>query len=61
MSTSGSDDESFDSVKETSVNTKELRSRSVPINETDPVLRSNIIEGAWPTKVKGVSFVESKI
>ena len=61
MSTSASDDESFDSIKETSVNTKELRSRSVPINETDPALRSNIKEGVWPTKVKGVSLVETKI
>lgn len=39
-------------------NKRELRSRTIEINETDPSLRSLVKEGIWPTKIKGVSFTE---
>jgi hypothetical protein len=40
--------------EETSANNKVLRSRTVPIDKTDPKLRAKIVEGVWPkiTEVK---------
>lgn len=56
MSDSSSDSSSSESEEAVSVNTKVLRSRTVPINETDPSLRALVDTSVWPTKKRGVSF-----
>ena len=49
-----------ESIVETSVNVKTLRSREMPIDETDPALRSKVDVTKWGTKTKNLMMTDLK-